>query len=148
MIWKALLLEDGAGIEPDPERATDLLHRAATSGDSQYATLGKLHYASNLYLGRGIEKDEAAARQWFEAAAAEGSEEAATFLRTGYHTGARDQSGLGVGAPPDAVAGPSLSAVASDPEPLPGWALGAMLALIGLGAAFQAMRRPTRERAA
>ena len=59
-----------------------------------------------------------------------------------------DSHAFGVGAPPDAVAGPSLSAVASDPEPLPGWALGAMLALIGLGAAFQAMRRPTRERAA
>ncbi len=148
MIWKALLLEDGAGVEPDPARATALLRQAATSGDSHYATLGKLHYASNLYLGRGIEKDEAAARTWFEAAAAEGSEEAATFLATGYHTGARDREGHGVGARPAGLTGQSLVAVTKDASPLPAWTLAAMLALLALGAARRAMRHAPVERAA
>lgn len=100
MIWKALLLEDGTGVEADPVAAAQLMHRAATSQDPAYAPLGKLHYASMLQQGRGVARDEAAARQWFEAAAAEGSEEAREFLRQGYHTGVRDKSTLGVGTPP------------------------------------------------
>ncbi len=100
MIWKALLLEDGAGVAPDLAQAAELMHRAATSGDPAYSPLGKLHYATMLYQGKGVARDEAAARRWFEAAAAEGSEEAKDFLRTGYHTGERDQKAMGAGTPP------------------------------------------------
>ena len=100
MIWKALLLEDGSGVQPDLAEAARLMHRAATSGDPAYGPIGKLHYATLLHQGKGVPRDEAAARQWFEAAAAEGSEEARDFLRTGYHTGDRDQSTLGAGKPP------------------------------------------------
>lgn len=99
MIWKARLLEEGAGVERDMARATELLHRAAVSDDPAYAPLGKMHYATALLLGRGIEKNEAEARKWFEAAAAEGSPEAREFLKTGYHTGFRDYNTLGAGTP-------------------------------------------------
>lgn len=99
MIWKALMLEDGTGIAQDSAQAAELLHRAALSDDPAYAAIGKMHYATALHLGRGVAKDEAAARQWFQAAAAEGSEEARNFLKTGYHTGHREQSGIGAGMP-------------------------------------------------
>lgn len=127
MIWKALLLEDGTGVPRDDARATELMHRAATSDDPHYAPIGKLHYATALYLGRGVPKNEQEARKWFAAAAAEGNEEAAEFLRTGYHTGSRDQTGMGVGTPTAAaLAGPPRGDNASLPrhsasptEPIP-----------------------------
>jgi len=99
MIWKALLLEDGAGVAQDSAKAAELLHRAALSGDPSYSRIGKMHYATALQLGRGVQKNEAEARKWFQAAAAEGSAEAAEFLRTGYHTGHREQNALGAGTP-------------------------------------------------
>lgn len=100
MIWKALMLEDGTGTERDLTEAARLMQKAATSGDPAYGPIGKLHYATALHLGKGVPRDEAAARQWFESAAADGNEEAREFLRTGYHTGDRDQSTLGAGKPP------------------------------------------------
>ncbi len=100
MIWKALMLEDGTGTERDLTEAARLMQKAATSGDPAYGPIGKLHYATALHLGKGVPRDEAAARQWFESAAADGNEEAKEFLRTGYHTGDRDQSTLGAGTPP------------------------------------------------
>lgn len=100
MIWKALMLEDGTGVKPDLAEAARLMQRAATSGDPAYGPIGKLHYATALHLGKGVPRDEAGARQWFESAAADGNEEAREFLRTGYHTGDRDQSTLGAGKPP------------------------------------------------
>lgn len=99
MIWKALLLEEGAGVAQDSAKAAELLHRAALSDDPAYAPIGKMHYATVLHLGRGVAKNEAEARKWFEAAAAEGSEEAREFLKTGYHTGHRELSTLGAGTP-------------------------------------------------
>jgi hypothetical protein len=101
MIWKALMLQDGAGgVPPDLPAAAELMRRAASAGDSPYATLGKLHYASALHMGKGVPKDEAVARQWFEAAAADGNPDAIEFLRTGYHTGDRDGQTRGVGELP------------------------------------------------
>lgn len=149
MIWKALLLEDGTGIARDEAAATRLLRRAADSGDAHYATLGKLHYATNLLLGRGIARDEAEARRWFEAAAAEGSEDAAEFLRTGHHTAVRDRSGRGVGAPMADVAG--LRLIASDaplPGELPDWVPVVIGALFLAGVARQALRAPVAEHTA
>lgn len=99
MIWKALLLQDGSGVAEDLPRAAALLHQAATSGDPAYGPIGKMHYATVLYQGKGVVRDEAEAMKWFQAAAAEGSEEAQSFLKTGYHTGARDQHGMGAGTP-------------------------------------------------
>jgi len=120
MIWKALMLEDGTGIAQDSAQAAELLHRAAFSDDPAYAAIGKLHYATALYLGRGVAKDEAAARQWFQAAAAEGSEEAREFLKTGYHTGHRELSGMGAGIPTAAaLAGPPTGDNASLPRQRP-----------------------------
>ncbi len=100
MIWKALMLQDGAGVERDLPAAAELMRRAAEAGDSPYAVLGKLHYASALHEGKGVPRDEAAARRWFEAAAADGNPDAIEFLRTGYHVGDRDGSTRGVGVPP------------------------------------------------
>lgn len=125
MIWKALLLEDGSGVERDLPRAAALLHRAATSGDPAYGPIGKMHYATMLYLGKGVARNEAEAMKWFQAAAAEGNEEAQAFLETGYHTGYRDQSGMGAGTPtPQALAagrwerkaGPREAAERAQPE--------------------------------
>lgn len=117
MIWKALLLEDGTGIAQDSTQAAELLHRAALSDDPSYAAIGKMHYATALHLGRGVPKDEAAARQWFQAAAAQGSEEAREFLKTGYHTGHRELDGMGAGTPTAAaLAGPPTGDNASLPQ--------------------------------
>ena len=117
MIWKALLLEDGTGTPRDSVRAAELMRRAATSDDPHYAPLGKLHYATALYLGRGVAKNEAEAMTWFRAAAEEGNEEAREFLRSGYHTGSRDQSGLGAGRPTAAaLAGPPRGENTSLPQ--------------------------------
>lgn len=100
MIWKALLLEDGTGVTRDLETAARLLHRAATSGDPAYGPLGKLHYATMLLQGKGVERNEAEALRWFQSAADDGNPDAREFLKTGYHTGARDQTTLGAGTPP------------------------------------------------
>lgn len=114
MIWKALMLQDGAGgVPPDLPAAAELMHRAALAGDSPYATLGKLHYASALHEGRGVPKDEVEARKWFEAAARDGNPDAIEFLRTGYHVGDRDGQARGTGTPPP----PSLAGAT---QPLPG----------------------------
>jgi TPR repeat protein len=93
MIWKGLLLEDGSGVPRDPAAAAALYRQAAQSADQGYAALGSLHYATALYAGNGVERDEAEARKWFERSAALGSEDARTFLRTGHHTGSRNQRG-------------------------------------------------------
>lgn len=120
MIWKALLLEDGKGVQQDSVKAAELLHRAAVSDDPGYAAIGKMHYATALYQGRGVEKNEAEALLWFQAAAAEGSQEARDFLATGYHTGVRDLSGMGAGTPTAAaLAGASTSAPTGDNASLP-----------------------------
>lgn len=82
MIWKASALENGAGgLAPDRAAATELLRRAAVSGNSPYATLGKLHYARALHQGQGVERNEVEARKWFEAAAMDGNPEAIEVLR-------------------------------------------------------------------
>lgn len=88
MIWKASALENGAGGRaPDLTAATDLMRRAAMSGDSPYATLGKLHYARALVQGKGVSRDETEARKWFEAAAKDGDPDAIEVLRMGHHAG-------------------------------------------------------------
>lgn len=99
MIWKARLFEEGAGVGQDFVKAAELLHRAAISGDPAYGPIAKLHYASALHLGRGVTRNEAEARKWFEAAARDGSAEAREFLATGYHTGSRGLDTRGVGTP-------------------------------------------------
>jgi hypothetical protein len=115
MIWKARLLEEGnGGGPPDFAKSAELLHRAAVSGDPAYGPIAKMHYATALQLGRGVDKDEAAARRWFEEAAAEGSPEAREFLQTGYHTGSRDYSTLGAGTPTAAALAKSLPPDAGD----------------------------------
>ena len=115
MIWKALLLDDGTGVARDPARAAELLHRAATSGDPAYAPLGKLHYATMLLQGKGVPKDEQAARQWFESAAADGNADAREYLRSGYHTGDRNLQGLGAGTPPPGASSPLLPVAEAAP---------------------------------
>jgi hypothetical protein len=145
MIWKGLMFEEGLGVPADPARAAALYRRAGESGEGHYAALGKLHYASALHTGMGVPRDEAEARRWFEAAAREGSPDAAEFLRTGHHTGSRDRLGRGVGVPTEAVAGQALQRqLPVALTGLPGWqalALGGLLAaLAGLGAWRQARR--------
>lgn len=85
MIWKASALESGGGGRPpDLVGAVELVRRAAMSGDSPYATLGKLHYARALRQGKGVSKDEMEARKWFEAAARAGDRDAIEALRIGH----------------------------------------------------------------
>lgn len=150
MIWKGLLLEDGSGVPRDPAAAVALYKQAAESaGDEGYAALGSLHYATALYEGNGVERNEAEARKWFERSAALGSEDAKTFLRTGHHTGSRNQRGEGVGPVPGAVAAAQATAqrlVKQAAEALPGLPGGAaglglgVLALVGAGAWHQRRR--------
>jgi len=116
MIWKALLLDDGAGVEQDLPKAAELLHRAAVSGDPAYGPIGKMHYATVLYLGRGVAQDQTEAMKWFQAAAAEGNQEAQDFLDTNYHTGYRNQQGMGAGTPTSAALAPLASAASTAPE--------------------------------
>lgn len=97
MIWQSLLYENGNGIRQDSVKATELMRRAALSDDKDYATLGKLHYATSLYLGRGTERNVDEAMKWFREAADEGDADAMEFLRTGSHTGDRDVKGRSVG---------------------------------------------------
>lgn len=125
MIWKALLLEDGAGVAQDSAKAAEMLHRAAVSGDPAYGPLGKMHYATVLYLGRGVQKNEVEAIKWFQAAAADGNAEAKEFLKTGYHTGQRDHSTLGAGTPTAAA----LASLASAATPIAQAVHGQKLAL-------------------
>jgi hypothetical protein len=73
-----------------------------------------MHYATVLFEGRGVARDPEEAMKWFRRAAAEGSEEAAEFLRTGYHTGARDGRGMGAGTPTAAALAPMLSVPGMD----------------------------------
>lgn len=141
MIWKGLLYEDGNGVAQDSSKAVALFQRAAQSGNSDYATLGKLHYATALHLGKGIARDEVEARKWFQAAADEGDPDAETFLRTGHHTGARDSHGNGVGVPAEAVRGQKLErqpSPAVDSTPL--W-LGILLAVTFAAGCLRQMRR-------
>lgn len=114
MIWKALMLQDGALGKPDPVGAAALMRRAAQAGDSPYATLGKLHYASALQEGKGVDRDVVAARTWFEAAAADGNPDAIEFLRTGYHVGDRDGQARGVGTAPSPAGAAPLPGVLLD----------------------------------
>ncbi|WP_298231169.1 hypothetical protein, partial [uncultured Azohydromonas sp.] len=143
MIWKGLLLEDGSGVPRDPAAAAALYKRAAGSADEGYAALGSLHYATALYEGHGVERDEGEARKWFERSAALGSEDAKTFLRTGHHTASRNQRGEGVGPVPGAVTAAQAAAqrlVKQAAEALPGlpgevaWLGLGVLALVGAGA--------------
>jgi hypothetical protein len=110
MIWKALMLEDGTGTPRDLTEAARLMKQAANSTDPAYAPLGKMHYATMLHIGKGVAKDEQEARRWFEAAAADGNPEAIEFLRSGYHTGERDQSTMGSGTPTAAALARGLTA--------------------------------------
>ena len=142
MLWKGLLYEDGSGIEQDSGKAAALFKRAALSGNSDYATLGKLHYATALYLGKGVARDEAEAAKWFQAAADEGDPDAQSFLRTGHHTASRDINGVGVGLPTQQVQGRKLERLeAPAPSALPP-GLGLLLAAIFAAGAFGRARRP------
>ena len=147
MLWKGLLYEDGTGIEQDSGKAADLFKRAALSGNADYATLGKVHYATALLLGRGVARDEAEAAKWFQAAADEGDPDAREFLRTGHHTASRDINGVGVGTPGQPVRGQKLAR--QEPPPpstLPPW-LGVLLAAVfAAGMLGQARRPPTAAR--
>jgi TPR repeat protein len=125
MIWKALMLESGSGMAQDITAAAALMRRAAHSDDPDYATLGKLHWATALYLGKGVERDEAAAMRWFREAAAEGDADAQEFLATGNHTADRDLQARSVASQRAAGAlhGQRLAPVSTPPvatAPAPG----------------------------
>lgn len=161
MIWKALQVENGNGTERDLKAAADLLRQAAMSSDPAYGPLGRMHYATVLYQGRGVARDKDEAMKWFRRAAAEGSAEAAEFLRAGYHTGARDNRGMGAGAPTAAALAPlqgtaaperrglRLKPMASAPlAPAQGIGLAwLLLAAFLLGVLLQRPRREIRVRA-
>ncbi len=109
MIWKALQFENGNGTAEDLKAAAELLERAANSGDPAYGPIGRLHYATVLFEGRGVPRNPEQAMKLFQQAAAEGNEEALEFLRTGYHTGSRNGQGMGAGKPTAAALAPQVS---------------------------------------
>lgn len=148
MIWKGLLYENGNGVPRDDAKAAELFKRAATSGDPQYAALGKVHYASALYQGKGVPRDEAESIKWFKAAAAEGSKDAEEFLRTGHHTASRDHTGAGVGIARSPVQGQRLEKAPSVPPiPVSTWPWLLLAAVFATGLVQQARRRlfPVKE---
>jgi len=135
----------------------------ALSDDKDYATLGKLHYATALYLGRGTERNVDEAMKWFREAADEGDTDAKEFLRTGSHAADRDVEGRSVGLQYEAKKlsdtkqvketkqslAQHLIPVATD-APLPSeleemngkiiWSLIIIILLIVIGALYQAIR--------
>ncbi|QID19235.1 sel1 repeat family protein [Nitrogeniibacter mangrovi] len=148
MIWKALMLESGVAVERDDAAAAELMRRAAHSDDTDYATLGKLHWATALYLGKGVKRDEAEAMKWFREAAAEGDPDAQHFLETGNHTADRDLQGRSV-AGQLAAQGPQgqkLAPVDTPPvAPAPATPMGRIVALLAAlvisGAVYRAWPR-------
>lgn len=159
MIWQSLLYENGNGIPKDSVKATELMRRAALSDDKDYATLGKLHYATSLYLGRGVERDVDEAMKWFREAADEGDADAVEFLRTGTHAADRDTEGRSVALQYEAkklsetvqapaqhlipVANDAVIATANEPamtNKSRTWPLIALFVLIVIGAFYQAIK--------
>lgn len=144
MIWKGLLYEEGNGVQQDSAKAAALFHRAAISGTTAYATLGKLHYATALHLGKGVARDPVEALKWFQTAAAEGDRDAQEFIRTGHHTGTRDVNGIGVGVPAQQVQGQKLERVEPPPTPAaPRWLWLLLAAAFAAGMLGQARRLRT-----
>ena len=75
---EALALENGEGVERDPERAARLYCDAARLGDAEAQfNLGWM-YAN----GRGVERSDATAAYFFHAAAEQGLEQAVRMLAT------------------------------------------------------------------
>lgn len=146
MIWKALMYEDGTGVPQDSAKATQLMREASLKGNDGYATIAKVHYASALLEGKGIEKNEKEAMKWFQTAAAEGDSDAKEFLETGHHTADRDQRGVGVGTPTEQVAGQKLMQVipAAAKQPATWFGL-VIVAIIAIGAYRQSRRKPISE---
>ncbi|PCI52548.1 MAG: hypothetical protein COB45_12505 [Gammaproteobacteria bacterium] len=157
MIWKSLLYENGTGVPQDSAKATELMRRAALSDNKDYATLGKLHYATSLYLGRGTERNVDEAMKWFREAADEGDADAMEFLRTGTHAADRDVKGRSVALQYEAKKLgdakiplaqhliPVANDVAVDNEPTMAnkgrtWSLIALLLLIVIGAFYQTIK--------
>lgn len=75
----------GYGVPKRTERALEFLKIAMNSRNDGYAELARLHYATALHFGVGIQPDRAAARALFEALAAQGQVDAQEFLRVGHH---------------------------------------------------------------
>ena len=76
LIEQAQRYEHGEGVPADPKRAMDLYCRAARDGSADAAyQLGWM-----LFIGRGVDRDTAAAAHWFTQAAAKGQKQAAAAL--------------------------------------------------------------------
>ena len=85
MIWLAMMYENGAGMPRDLGKAAELMRRGALSPESAgYATLMRYHYGVALHQGRGLPRDEQAARHWLDRAAAEGDTDAANYLKLNF----------------------------------------------------------------
>jgi len=85
MIWLAMMYENGVGAPRDLGKAAELMRRGALSPESAgYATLMRYHYGVALHQGRGLPRDEQAARHWLDRAAAEGDADAANYLKLNF----------------------------------------------------------------
>jgi len=85
MIWLAMMYENGVGVPRDLGKAAELMRRGALSPESAgYATLMRYHYGVALHQGRGLPRDEQAARHWLDRAAAEGDADAANYLKLNF----------------------------------------------------------------
>lgn len=75
----------GYGVPKRPERVAEFLRLAMDSDNEGYARLARLHYATALHFGLGVEADRPAARRLFEDLAREVQADAQEFLRLGHH---------------------------------------------------------------
>ncbi len=81
MIWLAQMYESGSGVPVDLDKAAALMERGANQPDeASYVSLARYHWGTALAEGRGVEKDQQAARRWLHRAAEGGQSEADEYL--------------------------------------------------------------------
>lgn len=93
LIRLASFYENGMGLPQREERMTEYLRQAAESATPGYAATARVQYATALYFGIGTPPDRQRAVSLLDEAARAGNQDAAHFLRHGYHTAWRRQDG-------------------------------------------------------
>jgi TPR repeat protein len=71
------MVSKGQGCDPDPAKAVEFFRMAAEQGMPE----AQMALAEIYRTGRGVPRDEAAARRWYEQAARRGHQGAANMLR-------------------------------------------------------------------
>jgi uncharacterized protein len=80
MIWLSYMYENGFAVEKDFETATQWSKKAADMGYK----VGEYNYGLSLLRGHGIDKNDAAGREWIGKSAAQGFEAAQELIDSNY----------------------------------------------------------------